>query len=327
MNTQDQLLELLADGEVHSGEALARELGISRAAVWKHLQRLGEMGIEVSARHGQGYRLHRPLDLLDVAVIRGRLKKELSSCLAAVEVYRCIDSTNRYLLEAPADPPGKPARLCLAEYQSAGRGRRGRRWQSPFGASIYLSLRWQFSETPSELPALALAAGVAVARVLEKAGAQAVGLKWPNDLYWQGRKLGGILLEMRGEAGGASEVVIGLGLNISLPASASREIDQPWVDLEAVLGGSRPGRSELAAELTAALCQAVLQFGREGFAAFSADYKSRDVLAGHQVQLEQSGQLLQGTAQGIDADGALRLRVDGEVRRYVSGDVSLRRVS
>lgn len=326
MSKQDQLLELLADGGVHSGEALAARLGVSRAAVWKQLQRLGELGLEISARHGQGYRLSKPLELLDVDLLRARLGDELCRHIAAVEIYRSIDSTNRYLMEVPPDSLATPGRLCLAEHQSAGRGRRGRRWQSPFGASIYLSLRWQFAETPAQLPALALAAGVAVAQVLEAVGLEAVGLKWPNDLYWQGRKLGGILLEMRGEAGGASEVVIGLGLNVSMPDSAGREIDQLWVDLDQALGPARPHRAELAADLAGALCRVALRFSREGFAAFIADYEQRDILAGHEVRLEQSGRILQGTALGIDADGALRLQVDGEARRVVSGDVSLRRM-
>jgi len=326
VNTQDQLLELLADGEVHSGEALARALGVSRAAVWKHLQQLGALGLEITARHGQGYRLSSPLELLDAELIREQLGEALCRQIAAIEVQRSIDSTNRYLMEAPADAPATPGRLCLAEHQSAGRGRRGRRWQSPFGASVYLSLRWRFGETPSQLPALALAAGVAVADVLEAAGVEAVGLKWPNDIYWRGRKLGGILLEMRGEAGGASEVVIGLGLNVSMPPGVAREIDQPWVDLAEVLGSKRPARPALAAALARALCQAVLRFTAEGFEAFMADYERRDVLAGHEVRLEQGGKILQGKALGIDTDGALKIRINGEVRRYVSGDVSLRRV-
>lgn len=325
--TRDELLELLSDGQVHSGQALAKALGITRAGVWKQLQRLGELGVEVASRHGRGYQLHRRLELLDPGVIHQHLADDVRSCIAALEVHHSIDSTNRYLLEAGADPQITPARLCLAEHQSAGRGRRGRQWQSPFGASIYLSLRWQFEETPAQLPALALAAGVVVAQTLEALGVNEIGLKWPNDLYWGGRKLGGILLEMRGEAGGASDVVIGLGLNVSMPSASDKEIDQPWVDLQEILGSSRPHRAVLAGQLSTALCRGVQDFCRSGFAAFAQEYARRDVLDGHAVSVEQAGQALRGVARGIEDDGALRVCVDGDVRRFVSGDVSLRRIA
>lgn len=324
MTTRDRLLELLADGAVHSGEALAATLGMSRAAVWKQLQRLGDWGVDVEAVPGRGYRLQAPFRLLDRDEVLDAVPDGLRHLLADIEVHRLIDSTNRYLMEADRDPADRPARACLAEHQTAGRGRRGRQWQSPFGANIYLSLRWQFADTPVDLSALALMVGVVIAEELERIGVASPGLKWPNDLVWQGRKLGGILIELHGEAGGACDVVIGTGLNISMPRTTADAIDQPWVDLEEILGDRRPSRSRLAGKLTGGLIEAIGQFQREGFAPFASRWQRLDLLAGKPVRLEQQGQLIDGVAAGVDADGALRLEVDGSVRRFLAGDVSLR---
>ncbi|MDX1654152.1 MAG: biotin--[acetyl-CoA-carboxylase] ligase, partial [Candidatus Competibacteraceae bacterium] len=230
-----RLLEVLGDGRFHSGEELARALGVSRAAVWKHLNSLGRRGLEVHAVRGRGYRLPNPLELLDPEGIRAQLSPSVQGRLAQLEVFDQIDSTNSYLLtRAKAGAPG--GSVCLAERQSAGRGRRGRQWISPFAANLYLSVLWRYPDGPALLSGLSLAVGVAMARALEGVGVVGVGLKWPNDLLWRDQKLGGILLEFGGESSGPCQVVTGVGLNVTMPKEPALDIDQPWPDLTTVLG-------------------------------------------------------------------------------------------
>ncbi|HYW93481.1 MAG TPA: bifunctional biotin--[acetyl-CoA-carboxylase] ligase/biotin operon repressor BirA [Gammaproteobacteria bacterium] len=324
MSTRDALLQLLADGRVHSGQDLAQALGISRAAVWKQLRRLEELGLEVRPEPGRGYRLARPLELLDRDRILGKLGTGARDQLESLELFPQIDSTNEHLLDLPASAGPRPARACLAEHQSAGRGRRGRRWLSPFAANLYLSVRWRFDETPPGLAALALCLGVASAEALHAAGAGDVRVKWPNDLLWHDRKLGGILLEIRGEAAGRCDTVVGIGLNVSMPAEAGAGIDQPWVDLDEVLGRARPHRNELAAGLLDHLIAALARFGEAGFAPFRARWARVDAIARREVEVQCAGATVTGVAEGIDREGALRVRVGDRIRHYVSADVSLR---
>ncbi|HYW05086.1 MAG TPA: bifunctional biotin--[acetyl-CoA-carboxylase] ligase/biotin operon repressor BirA [Gammaproteobacteria bacterium] len=324
MSTREALLQLLADGRVHSGEDLAQRLAITRAAVWKQLRRLEQLGLEIRPEPGRGYRLVRPLELLDRARILEALSPVARERLESLEIFPQIASTNAHLLDLPASAGPRPARACLAEHQSAGRGRRGRAWLSPFAANIYLSVRWRFDETPPGLSALALCIGVASAEALHAAGAGDVRVKWPNDLLWQDRKLGGVLLEIRGEAAGRCDVVVGIGLNVSMPPEAGRGIDQPWVDLDEVLGGRRPHRNDLAAGLLERLTAALARFGEGGFTPFRARWAGVDAIAGREVDLQRGDATVTGIADGVDDEGALRLRVGDRIVRYVSGDVSLR---
>lgn len=324
MSTRDILLEHLADGRFHSGQALAQAAGVSRAAIWKQLRRLEELGLEVVARPGRGYRLGQPLELLDSGRILGALDAGVRARVERMEVFSRVASTNGYLLGLPAGDPRRPARLCLAEYQSAGRGRRSRRWISPFGANIYLSVGWRFREMPPGLPALALCLGVACAEALGALGARGLQLKWPNDLWWHERKLGGLLLEIRGEAGGSCDVVAGIGLNVCMPGRPAGGIGQPWVDLREVLGQQRPHRSELAAALVNRMVPVLEGYAETGFAPFRARWEALDALAGREVELYQGDAVITGVAEGVDAQGAIRIRTGQRHARYVSGEVSLR---
>lgn len=192
--TQPQILALLADGRLHSGQQLAADLGVSRAAVWKGIERLRQSGIDIQALARRGYSLAQPVELLDLRRIRGELRAGRAKRLRELALLFEVDSTNTRLLEAPPPPPGS-AHAALTELQSAGRGRRGRRWIAPFGG-IALSLAWSFPETGRDLPSLSLAVGVAVARALARVGARGIRLKWPNDLWFEDRKLGGVLIEL-----------------------------------------------------------------------------------------------------------------------------------
>lgn len=318
---RQQLLDLLADGQFHSGETLGAALGISRGAIWKQVATLNELGLDVFRVPGRGYRLARPLERLDSSAIRSCLSAKADEQLVDLLLFDSTDSTNSRLL-AQADASGVLA--CLAEHQSAGRGRRGRDWISPFGANLYLSLSWPFSSLPPDFPALGLAAGVAARRALRDVGIEDVQLKWPNDLYAHGAKLGGVLLEMRGEPPGACRIVAGIGINVAMPENAARDVNQRWIDLAQLLPGTQISRNALAAALLNRWIEAFAQFETEGFAPFLAEWREADLLAGREVEISDSREQLSGRALGVARDGALELETPQGVRRVVAGDASLR---
>ena len=326
METYLKLVRLLADGHYHSGAALAEQLGLSRAAVWKAARKAGErLGLTIESRRGTGYRLSEPLELLDPARFLGALSHPAHSHIARLEIFDDIDSTNAHLLAA--GHAGAPSgTLCLAERQSAGRGRRGRTWVSPYGANLYLSLLWRFPQGPGHLGGLSLAVGAALAQALEAAGAAGIGLKWPNDLLWQRRKLGGLLIEVAAEAQGPSLVVIGLGLNTRLGGAQAQGIDQPWVDLDEILGPQGYSRNRIATLATKALVTTLERYGREGLAPFLPLWERYDRYRGERVEIRQGERVITGTQAGITIEGALRLEVAGEVQIFTAGEVSLRPV-
>lgn len=323
----DALLRALADGAAHSGERLAERFGVTRAAVWKQMAKLEAYGLTVDAVPGRGYRLRRPIDFLDVAGIESALGAACAR-VGRLELFLELDSTNRHLLGQPAPAPGT-MHAALAEFQHAGRGRQGRSWKAPLGGGLCLSVAWQFAETPPGLSALSLAIGVTVRRVLKGLTNLAIGLKWPNDLVFDDRKLGGILVEISAEQHGACRVVAGLGLNVSIPPeqlAALSDWEHGAVDLDTALGGSMPGRSELAGSLMAALAALFEAYPHSGFEPYAGEWRQAHVLADRPVRLVEPAGESFGVVRGIEADGALLLETrGGGLRRVVAGDVSLRR--
>ena len=313
------LLHVLADGHFHSGETLAGAMGVTRAAVWKRVRALEKLGLAVFRVPGRGYRLAAPLQLLDPALISGSLAPEVHTRLQGLTVLDTVGSTNTWLAERPGEPAA-----CLAEFQSAGRGRRGRGWVSPFGANLYLSLAWSFDEWPPGFTALGMVAAIATVRALRTFGLSGVGIKWPNDLVAAGKKLAGILVDIQGEPPRATRAVIGVGINVRMPPAAAENIDQPWMDLATLTDGNPPERNRLAAALIEALFAALDEFSAAGFAAFSADWQALDLVAGRAVALHSHDHTVTGVAAGVDEQGALLLRTAQGVKRFVSGDVSLR---
>ena len=322
----ERLLHALADGRTHSGETLARDFGVTRAAIWKQVGKLAAWGLAVDAVPGEGYRLARRVDLLDAATLRAALGAETVARLASLEVFTELGSTNRHLLRKPPSPGRLD--VCVAEFQTDGRGRRGRRWSTPLGAGICLSVGWHFAEMPAELPALTLAVGVIVRRVLERVAGVTISLKWPIDLVFDDRKLGGILLELTVEAQGGAHVVAGIGLNVALPGELLPDLSD-WprgaVDLTSALGREPPPRLKLVAALVDDLCPLFADYAATGFAAYRDEWQSGDYLRGRAVRLDEAGRAVTGTALGIDADGALLIETAlGVRRRIVAGDVSVR---
>ena len=309
-----------------TGDELAGVSGQSRAAVWKTIQALRDAGLPIDARPGRGYRLTQPLDLLDAASIRAQLPSSVQAQVASLEVAWSIDSTNAELLRRPG--PGTGAAVLLAERQTAGRGRRGRTWVSPMAAHLYLSASRMFGGGLARLGGLSLVAGIVVAEALHALGCTCVRLKWPNDLVVTDpagtlRKLGGLLVEGGGEHGGPVRAVIGLGLNIRMPATA--RVDQPWCDLAGLTGVAAFDRNAVAAALLARLLPALEHFDAAGLAPFLPRYRDLDALAMQPVTVRGANDEYAGVALGLDDDGALRVRLhDGTQRSFHAGEVSVR---
>lgn len=319
------LVDRLAAGDWQSGEALAAAAGVTRAALAKRIAQIEAWGLDIEARTGLGYRLATPLQRLDADALRAALSPAAAARLRRIAVALRVDSTNQQLLDAPADDDPQ---LLLAEAQTAGRGRRGRDWRSPFGANLYLSLAWRFAGWPPKLGCLPLAVGVAACRALAACGLPGVQLKWPNDLKLGEQKLGGILIESRSEIGGPCRVVIGLGLNVAMSAAQAAAVGQPWIAVHAAqdaLGVARTGRPALAAAVASALTEALAAFEADGFAPFADDWARLDQSRGRRVQVSGLGEPFEGQACGIDDDGALRVRLaDGSTRCLHAGEISVR---
>jgi len=327
MRQERQLLDILSDGRFHSGEVLAAQLGgVSRAAVWKGIRVLQTFGLEIHAVRGRGYRLAEPLELLVADRIQAALTAAVRPWVTGIEVHERLDSTNTHLLNRAKDElPG--GWVCLAEYQSAGRGRRGRSWVSPFATNLYLSLLWRFTLEATLLSGLSLAVGVALLRALNEMGIPELGLKWPNDVLWRRRKLAGVLLEFGGESSGPCHIVAGIGLNVAMPRHAEPAIDQPWVDLRSIVGPGQLSRNRLAARLISELVTAFVQFEQAGFAAFRQDWARYDLARNQPVTLQLPTTTINGIARGVDATGALLLETAAGIRPFLGGEVSLRLTS
>jgi BirA family biotin operon repressor/biotin-[acetyl-CoA-carboxylase] ligase len=319
---QKKILSLLADGEFHSGTELADALGISRSAVWKQLNGLAELGLQHSAVSGKGYRLDNSLELLDASQINDFVNAQTGPLISSLEIHDQIDSTNRYLVEL-AQHNAPSGSVCFAEYQTAGKGRRGRQWVSPYGRNIYLSILWRFQQGPAAISGLSLAIGVAVIRALKQHQISDVGLKWPNDIYSQGKKLGGILVEVSGETDGPCSAVIGLGLNLFLPETEADSITQAWTDLSKITGQTRLFRNKLAGTLLNHLLPVLAEYEDAGIKAYLDEWRGYDCLTGKSATLFIGQQQFEGIVQGIDDNGMLLIeRPDGSVQTFASGEVS-----
>lgn len=323
--TIGDLIRLLSDGEFHSGEQLGEQLGVSRAAVWKQLRKLEALGIVMEAVKGQGYRLAEPLELLDGARIVAGLSRESRGLLTRLFVEETLPSSNAFLRER-FDQGAGHGEVCLVEQQSAGRGRRGRTWSTPWGRSLMLSLGWRVESGVAALEGLSLAVGVVLAQVLERHGV-APCLKWPNDVLLCGPdgalgKLAGILVEVTGDTAGPCTVVVGMGINVGLPSAFRKGLDQP----AAAIHDQAPevSRNALAVELIEALLPLVANFEKEGFAVWQDDWNSRHAYAGQEVDILRGQQREQAVAEGVDAAGNLLVNQQGQQLRLAGGEISLR---
>ncbi|MFZ6038904.1 bifunctional biotin--[acetyl-CoA-carboxylase] ligase/biotin operon repressor BirA [Vibrio natriegens] len=313
--TKLHILKTLSDGEFHSGEALGHDLGISRAAIAKHIKGLSEWGVDIYRIQGRGYQLAHPMQLLDETRLTDSSEPKL-------ELIPVIDSTNQYLLERVNE--SEKGRVCVAEYQASGRGRRGRQWVSPFGSNLYLSMYWRLDAGMAAAMGLSLVIGIAAVEALEEMGIQGVKLKWPNDLYYQDKKLAGILVEMSGQAGGAANLVIGMGLNIGMP-NKQPDIDQPWTTLNQVCADLRLDRTQLALTLIEHWKTILVDYEMMGLAGFVDRWNRLDNFIGRPVKLLMGAREVKGIVQGIDQQGGVVLETDNGLETYIGGEISLRK--
>ena len=311
-----RLINILADGAFHSGEQLGEAFGMSRAAINKHIQTIREWGLDVFTVPGKGYSLPAPIQLLNEQTILSYLPA------GQVTVLPVVDSTNQYLLDRITEL--KSGDACVAEYQHAGRGRRGRQWVSPFGTNLYLSMFWRLEQGPAAAMGLSLVVGIVMAEVLRKLGAEQVRVKWPNDLYLNDKKLAGILVELTGKTGDAAQLVIGAGINLTMRESITNAINQDWINLQEA--GVNIDRNKLTAELLSELRLAVVKFENEGLSAFISRWREMDNYLDRPVKLIIGNQEVFGIARGIDQQGALLLEQNGNVKPYIGGEISLRGV-
>ena len=315
------LLERLQQGPA-TGVELAQAADVTRGAIWKRVQALRAAGVEIAAQAGRGYALAQPLELLERERIVSALSPAVRAALPSLQV--CFETASTQILAAAEPPPERGCAIWLAERQTAGQGRRGRHWVSPLAAHLSMSVARRFQHGFAALSGLSLVVGIATAQALHALGYPQVRLKWPNDLWVERRKLGGILIGLRGEAGGPCDAVIGLGINVRMPAEFAAKIDQPWCDLAGLSPRPTPSRNGLAAGVIAALVPALDEFERAGLAPFLPRWRALDALIDQPVRVLDGGREQHGIARGIDGQGALRVEHGQQERHYHGGEVSLR---
>lgn len=315
-----ELLQLLGDGKNHSGQELASVLNVSRTAIWKQLAKLEALGLELLSQSGKGYCLVGGLELLDKELIYQQLNPSTVSAIADLVLLKSVDSTNSYLMRQAQTAA---ISICFAEYQTAGRGRRGRQWISPFASNIYLSLKLSINSGLGAFEGLSLAVGVAVAHALAELGVAGIQLKWPNDVLWSGKKLGGILIEVVGDPSGVCHLVIGLGLNLKTEKSMAQVIDQPWVALDRILPLSL-ARNHVASCLLNHIVPLLNTYETSGFVSYKSEWESLNAHANQTVALYMGSVQTNGRVRGVNTAGALLLETDKGLEVFHGGEVSLR---
>ena len=317
------ILNALNQGGFVSGQALGEQLGISRAAISKHVQSLQDMGLDIFKVTGKGYRLNNYAGLLNQSKIQQHYTA-LGAQTASVEVHPIIDSTNSELMRRiQSKTELESGTVIVAEMQQAGRGRRGRVWQSPFGANLYYSYFWRLDDGIQAAMGVSIAVGLAVYDAIKALYSIEVELKWPNDIYLNKQKLAGVLVELDGQPQGPCQLVIGIGINLQMPQSFSQHIDQAWTDLSQ--HAQQLDKNQLVASLTYYLEQRLVQYRQTGLHAMYEQWNSLNAFAGECVELNTGHRSWRGICEGIDPQGGIRIRQDGEVKSYYGGEVSLRK--
>ncbi len=323
---REYLIKALSSGEFISGQYVGKQLGISRTAISTHVKALVNMGLDIFSVTGKGYKLAQPLHLLSKHKILLLMSEEVSEAnnrlTSEIEVHSLIDSTNDYLMRRLPNQLVQ-GQVCLAEYQSAGRGRRGRQWVSPFGSQIYLSMYWYLEQGLSAAMGLSVLSALAVSDAVSAVSGIQVQLKWPNDIYIEGVKLAGILIDLKGQALEPSHSVIGIGLNIDMPAQAAERIDQRWSDLQSH-SETKIDRDALSAQLILCLHTRLLQYQSEGLIGMLDEWHTHDIYLNKPVILVTGERVTKGICRGINNQGALLLEIDGQIKPIYGGEVSLR---
>jgi BirA family biotin operon repressor/biotin-[acetyl-CoA-carboxylase] ligase len=320
-STDNTIIDILADGNFHSGQAIATKLQISRTSVWKRIQSLkDQFGLTVHAVSGKGYWLPGGLDLVN----EQELAASISDKDVYVSVFSSIDSTNQHMLEC-ADIDDQRWGVCVAEMQTQGRGRRGRQWLSSYGRNIQMSIGVFLNMPMVDVSGLSLAAGVVLAQFLEDTGVQQGALKWPNDIHISGKKVAGLLLEVKGEAEGPVKAVLGIGLNLDMSQTEEVSITQPFTDIKSHLNGMLPSRTTMIAELTERLYLAIQEYQQKGLGGFLERWKRYDLYLDQEVIITSAANQFHGIYRGLDEQGRLLLETGQSIKAFSAGEVSLRK--
>lgn len=312
-----RIIELLASGQFYSGEAIGQSLGISRAAVSKHIKSLNDLGLDIFSVTGRGYKLANDIQLLSPERIRAHINK---TNICRIEALNIVTSTNDFIKHNSQQL--NSGDICVAEAQTNGRGRQGRKWVSPFGANLYFSMYWQFEQGYKVLSGLSLLVGIAVCQSMEKLGIDGLKLKWPNDIYWDNKKLAGVLVELEGQMDAACDCIIGIGLNIAMPDNVDG-IDQPWTDLKTITGNDID-KNQLVGTLAETLSSIIPLFEQSGLSSFLSYWADRDLFINKQVDLMIGRKQITGYSRGIGENGELLIEHDGQLNTYHGGEISVR---
>uniref|UniRef100_UPI0010A060BC bifunctional biotin--[acetyl-CoA-carboxylase] ligase/biotin operon repressor BirA n=1 Tax=Ningiella ruwaisensis TaxID=2364274 RepID=UPI0010A060BC len=314
-----KIISLLSHEHFVSGEEIATQLGVTRSAVSSHVKAISGLGLDIFSVKGKGYKLAQALNMLDSSLIFKYAANSSNGLFGQqhIIVENIVSSTND-LIKASSRELSQGS-VCLAEAQTKGRGRRGRTWVSPFGASIYMSMLWRFESGYQSMSGLSLLIGIGVRRALNAMGAEKSQLKWPNDVYYNGKKLAGILIEVEGKIGDLTTAIIGIGVNVALPENV-KGIDQPFTDVQTVLG-KRIDRNEFAGALLNELWQMLEIFQQQGLQPFLKEWHQADLFLNERISIGAGNFSTTGISRGIDSSGALLLEVDGIVKPYFGGEI------
>lgn len=326
LDANEDLIKILSDGQYHSGESLGEKLGISRAAIWKQLKKIEDLGLGIESSKGVGYRLEEPLDLLSLDTVLSELA--VRDSITNFQLFSSLDSTNQYLLERTHTADFSGSVIC-AERQTAGKGRRGRVWESPFASNLYFSIGWTTNEGVASLEGLSLAIGVGITDALEGLGLSESQVKWPNDILHKGRKLAGVLIEVGGDLAGDCHFIVGVGLNVKMAKALGANINQPWVDLfslaqEGYLPKTLPSRNTILATLLNHLLPIISNYSSTGLSPFIDRWQEKSWSQNKLVNVIGGSATSCGINMGISDTGALKVMVDGELRYFNGGEISLR---
>jgi BirA family transcriptional regulator, biotin operon repressor / biotin---[acetyl-CoA-carboxylase] ligase len=315
------LLKLLCDGNYHSGTDIGEKLKLTRSGIWKLIQKLRKLNIEINAIPNRGYIIKRPIELLSTKAIKKHISNKNKKCLEKIKIFDEIPSTNTYLMEQASK---NKYFICLAESQTAGKGRLGRCWHSPFAQNIYLSTLWQFNKNIHELNGLSLVVALAIHDALQNYGIkQNIYLKWPNDVFWNNSKLAGILIEISGETHSSYNVVIGVGINVNMSSKADKKIGQPWIDI-AQITNEIPQRNKLTGIVLEQLMNNVEAFQKHGFKPFVSRWLAQDITLNKKVTVTNPQGKIKGIGQGISEQGYFLLKdTNGKIQSFAVGEVSL----
>ncbi len=318
LELRNKLLHRLNDQNFHSGQVLATQFSVSRTAISNHIKSLVELGVDVFSVKGKGYKLGRYYDLLNADHIQDSLTH---SSPKPIIIKSVVDSTND-IVKSMLDNT-ENGTCCLAEAQTAGRGRRGRKWVSPFGSSIYLSMHWRFKDGYQSITGLSLLIGICVHQALAEIGVQNAKLKWPNDVYINNKKVAGILVEVEGQVDSEVSAVIGIGINLNLPETIE-SIEQAFTDVAREIEGTLD-RNALCARLIDKLWGHLCVFEQEGLQPFIKYWHKHDQFIEKSVRLITGEKHVEGVCKGIDSGGALLLANNaGVIKPYYGGEISVR---